>query len=230
MRKSKYIFAVITAFLFIILCACAGNNEPSAEPSDSPPQIENSDGNNDNNEPAVQSVTSGEVVITFDYEKISGTASNQFAVWIEDTDGNYINTVYATQWTANGGYKDRPDSIAMWVEKSDISSMPDYYVDAVAGATPKTSGSQSYTWNLKDINGNTVQPGDYRFFVEGSLRWKNYVLYSGVITISDTPVTVTADAAYNYEASDNQPALSNESPENAMITAVTANFTPTVDD
>ena len=108
--------------------------------------------------------------------------------------------------------------------------MPDYYVDAIAGATPKMSGSQSYAWNLKDINGDTVSHGEYKFFVEGTLRWKNYVLYSGVITIGDTPVTVTADAEYNYETSGNQAALSSESPENAMIGTVTASFTPAVND
>ena len=106
----------------------------------------------------------------------------------------------------------------------------DYYVDAIAGATPKVSGSQSYAWNLKDINGNTVSPGEYKFFVEGSLRWKNYVLYSGVITISDEPVTVQADVEFVYEKSNNQAALTEDSPENAMIGAVTASFTPYVYD
>ena len=230
MKKNKLILIFIIVFAFVFLYACAENNEPIAESPDLSPQIENSDGNNDNNEPAVQGVTSGEIVITFDYEKISGTASNQFAVWIEDMNGNYINTVYATQWTANGGYKDRPDSIALWVEKSGIASMPDYYVDAVAGATPKVSGRQSYAWNLKDINGNTVSPGEYKFFVEGTLRWKNYVLYSGVITIGDVPVTVQADVEFVYEESDNQAALTGESPENKMIGMVTASFTPAVDD
>jgi hypothetical protein len=104
--------------------------------------------------------------------------------------------------------------------------MPDYYVDAVSGATPKSSGSQSYTWNLKDINGDMVSLGEYRFFVEGTLRWKNYVLYSGVIEISDAPATVQADAEYVYEASDRQAALTGDSPENKMIGAVTARYNP----
>jgi hypothetical protein len=104
--------------------------------------------------------------------------------------------------------------------------MPDYYVDAVSGATPKSSGSQSYTWNLKDINGDTVFPGEYRFFVEGTLRWKNHVLYSGVIEISDALATVQADAEYVYEASDRQATLTGDSPENKMIGAVTARYNP----
>ena len=143
-------------------------------------------------------------------------------------EGNYINTIYATQWTASGGYKSRPDSIALWVNKSNIASMPDYYVDAISGATPKSSGSQSYAWNLKDINGDTVLPGEYKVFVEGTLRWKNYVLYSCAITIDDAPVTVQADVEFIYEASDRQAALTNDSLENAMIGAVTVTYSPDV--
>jgi len=169
---------------------------------------------------------SGEVVVSFEYKRQSGSASNQYAVWVEDMDGNYVNTLYATQWTAKGGYDSRPDSIALWVVKSGISSMPDYYVDAISGATPKASGSQSYTWNLKDINGDTVLCGEYKVFVEGTLRWKNYVLYSGTIMISDTPVTIQADAEYVYEASDRQAALTGESPENGMISAVNVSYVP----
>ena len=179
--------------------------------------------------PSATVALSGEVVVTFEYEKQSGSASNQYAVWVEDMDGNYINTLFATQWTASGGYKNRPDSIALWVEKSGIDSMPDCYVDAISGATPKTSGHQSYAWNSKDINGDTVTPGEYRVFIEGTLRWKNYVLYSGVITIGDSPITVQADAEFYYETSDRYAALTSESPENAMIGAVTVSFVPVAD-
>jgi hypothetical protein len=181
----------------------------------------------DTSEPNTPGIVSGEVVITFDYERISGSASNQYAVWIEDMDGSIIKTLYASSWTADGGYRTRPDSIALWVNKSNLASMTDAEVDAISGATPRT-GIQTYIWDLTDANGETLLPGDYRFFVEGTLRWKNYVLYSGVITISDAPVSVQADAEYYYEASDRYAELTSESPENAMIGAVTVSFIPTV--
>lgn len=204
-RTQKFFAAAVFLILFSVLCSCASDNQ------DEPPSFE-----------------SGMLTITFDYEKQSGSASNQFAVWIEDMNGNYINTLYATRWTANGGYKTRPDSIALWVEKSGLDSMQKSEVDAIAGATPK-AGNLSYSWDLTDTSGNTVSPGEYKFFVEGTLRWKNYVLYSGVITIGDTPVTVKADVEFVYEKSNNQAALTSESPENKMIGAVTVNFIPAVD-
>ena len=240
-KKKRLIPVIAAALLLISLCACVGGNgqaETSAPPPASPSQNETPDAQSTpDTSPATEHQTdapaspddpfivTGEVVISFDYEKQSGAASNQWAVWVEDMDGNYINTLYATQWTANGGYKSRPDSIALWVEKSGIATMPDYYVDAISGATPKSSGSQSYTWNLKDINGDTVSIGEYRIFVEGTLRWKNYVLHSGVIEIGDQPVTVQANAAFTYEGSDRYAALTGNSPENNMIGPVTASFT-----
>lgn len=203
MRKSKVIFAFVAIFSFIFLSACAGDTEKAD----------------------TRTFESGILTITFDYEKQSGSASNQFAVWVEDMDGNYVNTFYATKYTANGGYKSRPDSIALWVAKSDLASMQKVEVDVISGATPKAE-PLSYSWDLTDAKGNTVQSGEYKFFVEGTLRWKNYVLYSGVITISNEPAEVTADAEFVYEAMDRQVALTDESPENSMITAVTASFTP----
>ena len=103
--------------------------------------------------------------------------------------------------------------------------MPPYYVDAVSGATPQT-GEVTYVWDLTDINGNAVPPGEYVVFVEGTLRWKNHVLYSGVIEIGEIPATVQAGSEYIYEGSGNQPALTSESSENSMIGAVTVSYNP----
>ena len=168
---------------------------------------------------------SGELIITFDFVRQSGSASNQFAVWVEDIDGNLVKTLYATGYTANGGYRDRPDSIALWVERSGLSNMTRSELDTITGATPR-SGALSYTWDLTGANGDTVQQGEYIFFVEGTLRWRNFVLYSGVIEIGNYPATVQADANYTYGSSGRYDALTVNSPENDMIGPVTAIFTP----
>jgi len=167
----------------------------------------------------------GEVVITLDYVRQPGSASNQYAVWIEDMQGNLIKSLYASRWTANGGYSSRPDSIPLWVAKAGLSSMAKSEVDAVSSATPGT-GPASHTWDLTDLDGAKVQAGDYTFFVEGTLRWKNFVLYSGVITVRSAPTVTEAEAAYTYMASDRQPALTSDSSEIAMIANVAARFTP----
>jgi hypothetical protein len=165
----------------------------------------------------------GALTVTFDYETQSGRAGNQFAVWIEDAEGNLVKTLYATDFTANGGYAYRPESIPLWVEKSSLASMTQSEVDAVTGTTPK-SGTLSYAWDLSDANGDAVPPGAYGFFVEVSLRWKNRVLFSGIVEAGGASTAVKASAEYFYEASDDQVALSGDSRENAMIGEVTASW------
>ena len=140
----------------------AQNEATSASP-DTPPTVAqqpviDTDNKSNTTETDTPVSISGEVIISFDYERISGPASNQWAVWIEDMDGNLIRTLYATAWTADGGYKTRPDSIALWAEKSGLASMSKDEVDAISGATPR-AGTQSYVWDLTDANGNTVAPG-----------------------------------------------------------------------
>jgi hypothetical protein len=195
--------ATVAATLILALAACGDRGNYTA-----PTSFEN-----------------GKLTVSFDYTKQSGYATNQFAVWVEDMDGNYVNTLYATGFTANGGYENRPEAIPTWVQKSQLAAMDEGTVDSISGATPK-AGSLSYAWDLTDTSGNTVAPGDYQFFVEGSLRWKNRVLYSGVITVGDAPAEVEASVESIYEASDDQAALSQDSAENAMLGAVTASFEP----
>ena len=84
-----------------------------------------------------------------------------FAVWIEDQDGNYIETLYVTQYVAKGifGYGEiqsgkwnnepgevrRPASLPYWSHKRNIQAPDGLYIpspetpvpDALTGATPK---------------------------------------------------------------------------------------------
>jgi hypothetical protein len=240
MRKLLLSTAIKIIILSMSACSDSEQNGTTTPPTSSPsPQAEAPPTSLSTSSPQIlekdepdatdlPDTVAGEVIISFDYKKQSGSASNQFAVWVEDTDGNYIQTLYATRWTAAGGYKNRPDSIALWVKKSALPSMTSSEVDAISGATPR-AGEFSCVWDLTDAMGNIVLPGEYKFFVEGTLRWKNYVLYSGRISVGDTSTTVVADAEFVYEASDRYAALTSESSENAMIGAVTANYNKAAD-
>jgi hypothetical protein len=199
----KYITVIAAAAIFVSLYSYTLGSEYSRPPADK----------------------SGKTVISFDFDKQSGRASNQFAVWVEDEGGKLVKTLYATRFTAKGGYKNRPDSIPLWVEKSGLASMNQSEIDVISGATPQ-AGTLYYVWDLTDKDANKVAPGKYRFFVEGSTRWKNRVLYAGVITIGGGQDTVSATAQFFFEASDNQPALSENAPENSMIKKVSATFAP----
>ncbi len=122
------------------------------------------------------------VKFSFKYTKQTGPGSNQFAIWIEDEMGNYIETVYATKFTAKGGWKIRDASIPTWVEKAKDILNKKEEVDLITSATPKP-GDVSYIWDCTDKSGEPVEPGVYKFFFEASLRGYDRVVYSGDIEI-----------------------------------------------
>lgn len=236
-NKRNLIPAIMILISLISLSACKSDNtqaevtttevpvteSPTTEPSTAVETPTTASPETEEDTTETPTTKSGALTITFDFEKQSGYASNQFAVWIEDVDGDFIKTLYATNFTASGGYESRPDSISVWVHKSDIASKSESEVDTITGATPG-SGTLSYTWDLTDEDGNTVPFGEYNYFVEGTMRWKNYILYTGTIEIGDEPTTSEASAEFVYEASDNQEALTDDADENSMIGAVTASY------
>ena len=167
----------------------------------------------------VDNIRCGELTINIDFQRQPGWASNQFAVWIEDMYGNHLRTIYTTRWTAAGGFRTRPMSIPLWVERFGLAEREQAEVDAIASPTPQ-SGTLSYLWDLTDDDGNIIGPGEIRFIVEGSLRWGNRVIYTGVIDVGGDAAMVIADAEFIFEESNGQPALDAGAPEVEMITAV----------
>jgi len=139
----KTIALALACLLLLVFAACA-KQAPGPEPG-----------------------TPGTVAVSFDFERQSGYSTNQFAVWIEDMEGNVVKTLFATRFTAAGGYEKRPGSLTNWVDKAVRSGITD--ADAVAGATPK-SGPCAYVWDCTDERGNAVPAGAYCFFVEHTFR------------------------------------------------------------
>lgn len=153
------------------------------------------------------------VTISFTFNRTKTIASNQFAVWIEDAGGKLVKTLFVTNFTASGGWKARPDAIPGWTGKSGISSGAK--ADTHSGATPK-SGPLTYIWDGTDENGKAVPAGDYKFFVEGTIFWKDDVTYSGAVRLGGAAATVSADPSYTTDAAK----ISD------MITDVRAVYTP----
>jgi len=133
--------------------------------------------------------------ISFTYARQSGSASNQFAVWIEDTNGQLIKTLYVTKWTASNGYKTRPTSIPLWIKKTNRAEMTVSQVDAVSGATPR-AGTLSYTWDGTNSRGAAVPAGDYILVLEGTLRWENQVYYRAPIALGKGSASAKVSVEY----------------------------------
>jgi hypothetical protein len=124
------------------------------------------------------------IMVSFQYNRVPGAASNQFAIWVEDSEGDYVTTLFVTDFTSDGGWSFRQNSLLGWVEASDVSSKPEYVVDAVSGATPKP-GLMRYYWDYTDEEGNAVPDGEYRIFLEGSIRWQDRILCSSIVFKGD---------------------------------------------
>jgi hypothetical protein len=211
MRRQSLIFiSVLCALLF---AGCTGEEpaRPQAQKAEGTAVPEGAGAS-----AAARKSAPGRVEISFPFVRQGGIATNQFAVWIEDSEGNFVKTLYVTAFTAQGGYKSRKESIPAWVERSKIAELPESGIDAVSGATPR-AGDLKYTWDCADQGGNPVPGGNYKFFVEGTLFWESGVLYSGTIAVGGAERS-EAGAAAEYSSEDEK--------NKNMLGAVTAVYIP----
>lgn len=136
------------------------------------------------------------LVVSFEYLKQSGYATNQFAVWVENADGETVRTIYVTAFVSSrGGWRIRPNAVPLWVKQSGIADMKREEVDAITGPTPG-SGIFGREWDLKDAHGELVPPGEYAVLVEGTLRDANRVLYRAPIKIGNETVISRPDPEF----------------------------------
>lgn len=130
------------------------------------------------------------VELSFNYQKQAGAGSNQWAVWVENSEGKVIRTLTVTSFTSKGrggrrGYTFRPTCVPTWVKNAGAEQMTDEQIDAVTGATPSQSGIQTYTWDFKDAAGKEVPAGDYKIYLEATLYFNSIILYSGSFSTKD---------------------------------------------
>ncbi|MDR1875717.1 MAG: DUF2271 domain-containing protein [Synergistaceae bacterium] len=157
----------------------------------------------------------GVVEASFSYARQTGPGSNQFALWVEDSEGRCVRTLYATRFTATGGWEKRPESVKLWVEKSGLPGMTDAEVDAITGPTPGP-GVLKYAWDLTDGAGRPVADGAYTLFIEGSLRSEKRVLYSIAFETGGGAKELACETRY----------FGDDGPERAMLSDVKARYTP----
>ena len=125
------------------------------------------------------------VSIDFEYIRMSGKASNQLALWVEDENGKIVKTILVTDFTAGRrGYENREDALNHWADAAEPGNMSDEEIDAVSSATPQ-AGTQHYIWDLTDENGQRVPDGRYYIRLEGTLYWSSNVLYTGMVDLND---------------------------------------------
>ena len=140
----------------------------------------------------------GILEVRVDYQQKIKWASDQFAVWIEDEAGNYVNTLFVTKFaTTELAINERKDCVPVWVSKAQPTKMAVEELDAITMATPE-SGIITHVWDLKDKQGNKVKSGNYVFVLEATLDGNSRVIFKNNIKIGRKPVTVSGISEYTH--------------------------------
>jgi hypothetical protein len=134
--------------------------------------------------------------VAYTWSRIQSHGSNQIAIWIEDIHGNHIRTLFATHFTATGGYKYRPVSLSEWVEKFDLKNATSEQVDAVSGSTPQ-SGRQTVIWDGNDQAGKPVTPGKYILRMEANIHDADKMFFRAEINIGGADQKTTGEITYS---------------------------------
>ena len=182
-------------FVFFMLFAVLTLTEAAAKPAAQAPA----------QEPTAQAPTAAELSFLFTRQR--GMASNQYAVWIEDAQGRHVKTLYATRFTANGGWKKRETSIPLWVKQSDLANLSKAQVDSITRATPKT-GALTYRWDGTDSRNTALPPGNYTIYLEATLRMEKQVLYSAPIRLGQGPEAPAVKTEYSGDAGSDKEMIS----------------------
>ena len=143
--------------------------------------------------------------VSFNYQKQPGPGSNQYAVWIEDEKGEVVKTLFVTSYTTKGrvrgneqpmrGYVKRPACVPTWVKTVKADNLTDQQLDAVTGATPQASGTQTFIWDFTDQRGKRVKDGKYCVKVEATLYQASTIVYTGAFSTKDKAGCVTLTSA-----------------------------------
>jgi hypothetical protein len=157
------------------------------------------------------------VTISYTLYRIPRIASNQLAVWIEDADGRFVRTLFATDFMARRqGFRKRPQACPDWVKAAGVGRLAPAEIDAVSGATQK-AGSISLVWDCT-ASGKPVAAGVYFYKVEGNIFWEKRVLWTGRIEVGASASESSATAQYLPDSS--------AAKEGTLVEGVTARFRP----
>ncbi len=166
---------IIVAIALTTLASCAGG--PKSQVDDKPETVR------------TQPFTDG-TPLTINFEKGKQFYYPLIVFWIEDMDGNFIETIYASQSIATGtfrygvakggkwsaGERRRPAALPFWGHRRGIQAPDGLYLptpekplpDAITGATPKTS------FNLHTTVKSDLK--NFKVFMEinQTWDWNNY--------------------------------------------------------
>ena len=129
----------------------------------------------------------GEMLVDFTF---TATSSGErihnpyIAVWVEDLDGNLVDTV--SLWYETGGRGTR------WLRTlREWSDLTGEAVDSTSSGATRPAGTYTVAWDGLDAAGEPIAPGTYRLFVEAAREDGPYELSSAAVDFDGTEFELT---------------------------------------
>lgn len=127
----------------------------------------------------------GEVVVRFTYAPtLSNTANPYIAVWFEDADGNWVDTI-ALWFMQNQEGLEYLRDLRRWQRVDGTSGT----VDTISSAT-RRPGDYAVVWDGRTADGSPVKKGDYFVCIESAREDGPYSLIREPIHLEDEPFAV----------------------------------------
>lgn len=128
-----------------------------------------------------------ELVVSFTYQASSTDRAKRpyIAVWVEDSDGELVDTI--SLWYQQDGKGTKwLDDLRQWYSVANGSDT------TMSGAT-RVAGDYIVSWDGTDAQGSPITQGEYTLYIESSREHGPYSLSSAALSIGDSGFVVTLD-------------------------------------
>jgi len=138
---------------------------------------------------------SGTLEVSFLFNKAEGIVpSYQIAVWLETGTGEYVKTLFVSEYLSGGGFG-HGDVCPDWVKQANWEKAEESEFDAVTRPTPPI-GARTLKF---DCRKRGIAPGTYRFCVQAHIVEKYNILYRGTIVVGEQASEAVGEAFYSPE-------------------------------
>ncbi len=134
----------------------------------------------------------GTLQISYAFSTAQGLEpSYQIAIWLEKEDGQFVKSLFISEYLAYGGFSD-PTICPEWSKIAGWDKATQAEYDAVSKPTPPIGSN-----TLKvDCKARGIAPGTYVYCVEVHIVESFNILYKGKIAIGEAAAEDTAVATY----------------------------------
>lgn len=138
------------------------------------------------------SEAAGKIEVAFVFGSPEGfQPSYQTALWLQDTKGQYVKSLFVSEYLAYGGFND-PTICPDWIKVANWDKATEADYDAVSRPTPPV-GENALSINLKDKG---IPPGTYEYLLEVHLVEKFNILCKGQIEIGNQAAESKPEVSY----------------------------------